>query len=150
MAPDPDAWLSALRRFALASVLGHAAWETLQLPLYTIWFEGAPNEIAFAVIHCTGGDLLIASATLVLALLAFGRGWPANDTAYRNVAIAAIALAVAYTVFSEWHNVNVRRSWAYSPWMPTLPPFRTGLSPLAQWFVVPLLAFRLARSTSRS
>jgi len=93
-------------------------------------------------VHCTGGDMLIAAATLVAALLAFGQGWPAEQAASRNVAIATIVLGVAYAVFSEWLNVNVRGAWAYSSWMPQLPPFGTGLSPLVQWFVVPLIAFR--------
>ncbi len=47
---------------------------------------------------------------------------------------------LAYTVFSEWLNVNVRRSWAYSDLMLILPPFGTGLSPVLQWLVVPFVA----------
>ena len=145
MAVDATAWLAALRRYLFASAFGHALWETLQLPLYTIWFEGTPGQIAFAVAHCTGGDVLIAGATLVGALIAFGRGWPNDRAAFRNVALAAIALGVAYTVYSEWLNVTVRGTWTYSPWMLQLPPLGTGLSPLVQWLVVPAFAFRWAR-----
>lgn len=145
MAADAEPWLAALRRYAIVSVLGHIAWETLQLPFYTIWFEGTAAQIAFAVAHCTGGDMLIAAATLLAALLVFGRGWPTDQAAYRGVAIATIALGIAYTVFSEWLNVNVREAWAYSPWMPRLPPLGTGLSPLLQWIAVPLAAFAWAR-----
>ena len=39
---------------------GHLLWEIGHVPLYTIWTEGSWGEIAFAVLHCTGGDLLIA------------------------------------------------------------------------------------------
>lgn len=142
MAADSVAWLTALRNFMLASALGHLIWEALQLPLYTIWPEGTASQIAFAVVHCTGGDVLIAGATLVATLLVLGRGWPTDQPAFRNVMIAAIVLGVGYTVFSEWLNVNVRRSWAYSAWMPQLPPLGTGLSPLLQWIVVPIVAFK--------
>lgn len=145
MAADGTRWLSVLRRYALASAIGHTAWEILQLPLYTIWFEGTAAQIAFAVVHCTGGDLLIASAALLAALLVFGHGWPASFAAYRNTAAAAIVIGAAYTIFSEWLNVSVRAAWAYSPWMPQLPPFGTGLSPLAQWLIVPAVAFLWAR-----
>ena len=141
MPTDSALWLTALRRYLLASVLGHITWETLQLPLYTIWSEGTPSQIALAVVHCTGGDMLIASVTVLAALLMFGQGWPMERAAYRNVALAAIVLGVAYTIFSEWMNVNVRGTWAYSPWMPQLPPLGTGLSPLTQWLIVPSVAF---------
>jgi hypothetical protein len=144
MAADTGLWLVVLRRYALASAVGHIAWEMLQLPLYTIWHEGTPSQVAFAVVHCTGGDYLIASATLLAPLVVLGRGWPADPSAYRNVAIAAIVLGAGYTVFSEWLNVNVRGAWAYSSWMPQVPPLGTGLSPFLQWIIVPLAAFRFA------
>ena len=38
------------------------AWEIAQLPLYTIWNDGRPAYIAFAVVHCTAGDVLIATS----------------------------------------------------------------------------------------
>ena len=143
-------WLAASRRYVFASALGHIAWEALQLPLYTIWFEGTAAQIAFAVVHCTGGDILIATATLIAAVLMFGRGWPAEQSAFRNVAIAAMTFGIGYTVFSEWLNVNIRAAWAYSPWMPQLPPLGTGLSPMLQWIFVPLGAFAWARAGSTS
>src|SRR3546814_16537515 len=55
-------WLTALRRYLVAITVGNLVWEFAHLPLYTIWYEGTPGEILFAVLHCTGGDLLIASA----------------------------------------------------------------------------------------
>jgi hypothetical protein len=117
-------------------LLGNLAWEILHLPLYTIWTTGTLGERTFAVVHCTGGDLLIALASLTLALVLAGeRGWP-------TVATLAIAFGVAYTGFSEWHNVYVRRSWAYSEWMPVIriAGHEIGLSPLFQWLIVPATA----------
>ncbi len=150
MAIEAAPWLVALRRFAIASVLGHFVWETLQIPLYTIWHVGTAAQIAFAVVHCTGGDMLIAGATLLGSLFVLGRNWPSERAAYRGVAIATIVLGLAYTALSEWLNVNVREAWAYSPWMPRLPPLGTGLSPLLQWIVVPLAAFAWARPRLRA
>ena len=145
MTIGPSEWLPRLRGILLASALGHLAWEIVQLPLYTIWFEGTPSDIVFAIVHCTGGDLLIVTSTLVAALLVFGRGWPTDRVAYRNVMITAIMLGVGYTIFSEWLNVNVRGAWAYGPWMPRIPPLGTGLTPFLQWIVVPAAVFLFVR-----
>lgn len=142
---EPTAWLTVLRGVLLASAVGHLAWEVVQLPLYTIWLEGTTSEIVFAIVHCTGGDLLIATSTLVAALIVFDRGWPNDRVAYRNVMITAIMLGVGYTIFSEWLNVNVRGAWAYGPWMPRIPPLGTGLAPLLQWIVVPAAVFLFVR-----
>jgi hypothetical protein len=128
---------------------GSLAWETLHLPLYTLWQTGTRGEQAFAVFHCTGGDLLIASASLILALVVVGdRRWPAGH--YWRVASTAILLGLAYTVFSEWLNVALRGTWTYSERMPVLPlfSFNLGLSPLFQWIIVPGLGFGITRSTT--
>ena len=119
---------------------GNLVWETLQLPLYTIWTTGSAREQAFAVVHCTGGDVLIALSTLAASLLLLRcKDWPKER--FGQVALLAIGFGVAYTGFSEWFNVHVRRSWAYSEWMPVLPiAGGIGLAPLLQWALVPTLA----------
>jgi hypothetical protein len=138
------AWLIALRRYAIAIVLGNLAWELAQLPLYTIWYEGSARRIVFAAVHCTGGDVVIAGAALLASLLVLGdRRWPYGN--YRTVATAAVLGGLGYTVYSEWLNTEIRGSWAYTESMPQLPVVGTGLSPLAQWLVVPPLAFWWAR-----
>jgi hypothetical protein len=109
----------------------------VQLPLYTIWRDGTAGEIVFAVLHCTGGDILIALASLTGALLLLGRGWPLDPLAFRQVAVLAVAAGVGYTMFSEWLNTEVRGAWAYAERMPVLPLTGTGLAPLLQWLVIP-------------
>ena len=59
------------------------------------------------------------------------------------MALTAIVLGAAYTIFSEWLNVQIRRSWSYTAAMPVVPGLRTGLAPLLQWIVVPDLAFAI-------
>ena len=118
-------------------------WEVLQLPLYTIWTTADARQQAFAVIHCTVGDVLIACSALAIALpIGSGRAWP--DDHYWRVAALAIGMGLGYTIFSEWFNVEVRRSWAYAPAMPVLPLLGTGLGPLLQWIVIPPLALAAA------
>lgn len=144
----PD-WPRALRVYLGTVAVGDLAWEAAQLPLYTIWRTGTPGEKAFAVLHCTGGDLLIALACLALALVLAGeRAWPVHG--HRRVAALTIGFGVAYTIFSEWLNIVVREAWAYSDLMPVVPVIDTGLSPILQWAVVPLLALHLAHRAARA
>jgi hypothetical protein len=120
------------------AAIGHLFWEAAQLPLYTLWRTGTPREIAFALFHCTGGDVLITTTTFAAAAaLARHLCWP--PFGWRMV-FTAIILGAAYTIFSEWLNVEIRRTWSYTAAMPVLPFIGTGLTPLLQWLVVPGLA----------
>jgi H+/Cl- antiporter ClcA len=139
MSHEPDRGrLRALTTYLLSSVVLHLIWEVLQLPLYTIWRTGTPREIAFAIAHCTVGDVMIAALTLSAAILIVGRrSWPTDN--YAAVAVCAIAFGICYTAFSEWLNLS-RNNWAYSEFMPVIPGLGVGLSPLLQWLIVPAIA----------
>ncbi len=153
--PDPllltavTAW-QALLRYVIASGVLNLIWEIAQMPLYTLWLTGSFPEISYAILHCTAGDILIASLSLTGArVILRARNWPRDRSV--SVAVVTIALALVYTVFSEWWNVEVRQAWAYRDIMPRLPGIGTGLSPLLQWLVVPLLVFWIvARLPGRS
>jgi hypothetical protein len=136
-----DAWLRALRRYIGFAIVANLLWEFAHLPLYTIWKKGTAREITFAAVHCTGGDVLITTAALMLALLIAGASWPIEPRAYRLVAVLTLAFGVSYTLFSEWLNIVVRKSWAYSELMPIIPIVDAGLSPVLQWIAIPLAAF---------
>ena len=144
-----SSWLDTLRRYVLFVAAANLRWEIFHLPLYPIWEKGTAAEIAFAVLHCTGGDVLIALSCLMAALTLFGRAsWPAEGAG--SVTAVAVTLGATYTVYSEWWNVAVRGNWAYSDLMPVIPPLGTGLSPLLQWLVIPALGLAWARRQRRS
>jgi hypothetical protein len=133
-------------RFAPLLAALNLVWEVLQLPLYTLWNGATPASKAYAIVHCTIGDVLIGTAALAVTLLVTRAGGPRT---WRWVTLATLTVAIGfgYTVFSEWLNTVVRHSWAYTAAMPTvaLGGIEVGLSPLAQWLVVPPLALLLAR-----
>src|SRR5689334_10512836 len=109
---DSD-WVLAWRRYLLVVAVANLLWEAAQLPLYTIWKTGTPRELAVAVLHCTGGDVVIPLTSLVVALVLVGhRAWP--DRNFWRVAALTIFIGIGHTIFSEWLNIVVRRSWAYS------------------------------------
>jgi hypothetical protein len=123
------------------AALGHFFWEAAQLPLYTLWRTGTPHEIVFALIRCTGrrcsdhdsdtGGSGCARAALSLASFRLA------------MVFTAIVLGAGYTIFSEWLNVEIRRSWSYTAAMPVVPFLGTGLTPLLQWLIVPGLALAM-------
>jgi hypothetical protein len=137
-------WLPALRLYVAVLVPLMLVWETVQLPLYTLWQTGTVGEIAYAIVHCTLGDALIGLAALTWALVLVGSPeWP--HASFRGVATATLAIGLGYLVYSEWVNIELRGSWAYTEVMPRLPPFGTGLAPLLQWLVIPPIALLVVR-----
>jgi hypothetical protein len=136
--------MTIARHYLALLLLANLIWEVAQLPLYTLWSEARPGEIAWAVLHCTVGDGIIGIATLGAAvLLTTSWGWPAQG--FGRVAVAMTALGVATTVALEWLNVELWRNWAYAAAMPLVPPLGTGLSPLLQWLLLPPLCLLTAR-----
>lgn len=135
---------SAVLRYLVIAAVANLGWEMVQLPLYTIWRTGTPAELTYAVIHCTAGDVIQVGAALLVALLLAGdRAWPWRS--YVRVTLLATVVGIAFTIFSEWVNVEVRRSWGYAPEMPLLPFLGTGLSPLLQWVIIPPAALALVK-----
>jgi hypothetical protein len=134
------AWLRVIRRYLIFIAVTNLIWEFAQLPLYTIWDEGTTGEIVFAAVHCTGRDVLISGAVLLVVLMAVGTpNWPRERI--RLVALLTILCGLAYTIFSEWLNIEIRGSWAYSDLMPIVPIINAGLSPISQWIVIPVAGF---------
>jgi hypothetical protein len=142
---DAAARTLVLRRYLPWLVGFSLAWEIAQLPLYTLWKQATPAYVAFAVAHCMIGDVLIGSASLAAALVVTRApalaGWQ-----WRRIALITAIVATSYTAFSEWMNTLVLRSWAYSELMPrvSLGDIELGVSPLAQWLVIPPLTLWLA------
>jgi len=132
------------------------AWEIAQVRLYTIWAEADGMTVAWALIHCSVGDVMIALAMFALAGMALRRAdWPASRPWTGGVIV--VVGAMAFTAWSEWYNVYRAGSWAYTASMPLI--FGTGLSPLLQWLILPpilVMAYRaldpvlLGRHNSRS
>lgn len=120
-------------------------WEIAQLPLYTLWDEGPPSFTAYAVVHCTLGDVVIGTLALLVALIAT-QARAVETWRWRLVALFLVIPALGYTALSEWINTVARGNWAYSALMPVvnLGGFEIGLSPLAQWLVIPPVTLWLA------
>ena len=138
-------WIAA--RYLPWMLALNLAWEAAHVRLYTLWQEAEAAYIAFSVVHCALGDVLIGIAALVVALV-LARAPSVAHWRWARVAAMTSLAGVAYAIFSEWMNITLLRSWAYTKSMPTLEigGFEIGLTPLAQWLLLPPLALLLARS----
>ena len=127
----------ALRYWTLTIAL-NLLWELLQMPFYTLLSNGSARQIAFAVLHCSAGDLLIAGLSLLGALvLVRPRHWPQHRSF--TVWLLTLVFGLVYTIYSEWYNTTVTHQWAYTSRMPQITGI--GLSPIAQWLVIPCVSF---------
>jgi len=125
------------------SLVLNLVWEVAQLPLYTIARDPSVARIAYAVLHCTVGDAIIAGAAFILAgFVLQDAGWPSSRP--WSGGAAAIFFGLAYTAYSEWYNVYETGAWAYSASMPLV--FGIGLAPLLQWLVVPIAVLLIVRA----
>lgn len=118
---------------ALAFVL-NLTWEVAHVRLYAIWAAADGMEIAWALLHCTLGDVLIALVMFALAGIVLWRvDWPVSRPWTGGIIV--VIGAMAFTVWSEWYNVYRAGNWGYSASMPMI--FGIGLTPLLQWLILP-------------
>jgi hypothetical protein len=91
-------------------------------------------SVAWALLHCTLGDVVIALAMFALAGVVLWRAdWPGSRP-WTGGAIVVIGM-MAFAAWSEWYNVYRVGNWGYTPRMPTV--FGIGLSPLLHWLILP-------------
>ena len=107
--------------------------EILQSPFYTDTFTASWRQLFYNRIHCSMGDGMILLGAFWVAALIWGRTWIARKELLPVVVFVAVALT--YTIVSEYRNVHLAQNWAYSEWMPTIRGI--GLIPVAQWIVIP-------------
>jgi len=129
--------------YVLVSTPLFGLWEVLQLPLYTIWREEGLGPSLRAALHCTAGDAVIASMSM-LASLSIAARW-SRLRSFGGVAAAVVILGMLATATLEILSVRWLGRWDYSSLMPVEPFSGVGLAPLAQWLVIPIVSLWLIR-----
>lgn len=94
--------------------------------------------------HCTWGDVMITLGSFwLVSLVSWSRRWFLNLN--RTNFSGFLMVGLVYTVFSEWTNVRILKSWNYNDLMPIIPLIRVGLTPVLQWILVPSIIILLIR-----
>jgi len=148
-APDRSLWAVPEVTVAFLSFCLHFAWEFVQVPTYAGMADMNHWEGIKVCLSATVGDVGFAvTAFWVTALAARSRRWIADPAGWQLGLF--VAVGVGLTVGFEYYYTEVSLHWTYSELMPRVPQFGTGLSPLVQWLVIPLLVASLTRRIVRT
>ncbi len=130
--------------FAFFSFVFHFVWEFVQVPTYAGMAEMAHWPATLFCARATVGDVGFAlTAYWITSFAAQSRFW--FRTPQRWQIALFLAVGIALTVAFEWYYINISGYLVYSDLMPLVPPFGTGLSPLVQWILVPILVLFVTR-----
>ena len=125
----------------------HFTWEFLQVPLFRSMQDVSHMDGISICLQATLGDMVIALiAFWVASFLAGTRRWAAQPN--RRSIAAWLSTGVAITLAIEFYSTEVMARWAYGSSMPRLPLIGTGIAPVAQWIVVPMLVLWYLRRLS--
>lgn len=122
---------------AIFAFLLNLPWELAQVPLFAGWPVIDHSQGIVLCAKATLGDVIIALVAFWTVALAGGRRWiiapgPGQITGF-------LIAAVSITIVLERFATTVLGRWTYADAMPIVPLIGVGLSPLAQWVVIPLL-----------
>jgi hypothetical protein len=122
----------------------HFVWELLQMPL----FAGFENAYYYdIVLHCTQatfGDVVISLIAFWSAsLMVKSRFWilPMDRVGLLVFLIVGLVITIVFEALAT----GALDRWDYADAMPVLPLLGTGLAPVAQWVLVPLLQLWFVR-----
>jgi len=140
----PRFFLTLLTSFWAANLFLHLAWENWQIIFYEGMAEARHADAVWVCSKAAFGDANIALVAYLVA--AFGTRSRAWLVAPSNLGLALYFLTgLLITVVFEYLATEVWGRWSYSSRMPVVPVFGTGVLPLLQWLIIPLLSLATTR-----
>lgn len=129
---------------AVFSFLLNFVWEYIQAPTYAGMIEMNHWDGIKLCTSATFGDVGFAlTAFWITSLASRSRQWIFEPKAWQLLLFLGVGIGL--TIGFEFYYTTISLRWTYSELMPLVPPFGTGLSPLLQWVVVPLLVLWFVR-----
>ncbi len=119
-------------------------WEMLQMPFYNFSSDATIGELNRACLLATIGDAVILIVMYWISILFLkSRNWFFHLTPYRIAEF--LSTGIIFTIIIEYLSTEIFHRWTYGDLMPTLPFFGTGLIPILQWLIVPLVVLWLIK-----
>ena len=122
---------------AIFAFLLNFLWEVQQMP----FFKLSDLSCTRRTINCTlatFGDVLIAlTGFWTIAFFSKSRQWFRQPKWWQLSIFILVSLVI--TVIFEKLATGVLNRWEYADIMPTLPVLGTGLTPIFQWIILPLI-----------
>lgn len=129
--------------FGVAFVL-HFVWEMWQIPLYAGMVDANHGEAVWLCTKAAIGDAFMASGAYGLGAVTARRvDWLVSQATAPWIVYMASGLAL--TVALEYLATEVTGRWAYADTMPRIPVLKTGLLPVLQWIVLPIVTLYVSR-----
>lgn len=126
----------------------HFTWEFLQAPLFLNMQTVTHLEGIRTCFQATLGDMVIILAAFwVTALVMRTRLWVAQVNWWSAGVFVGTGLVT--TAVMEFLSTGTFARWTYDPAMPRIPLIGTGLAPLLQWLLIPLLVLWYLRRLSK-
>jgi hypothetical protein len=117
----------------------HFFWEMAQVPFFADMPDASHWQVIELCTRATVGDANIAFSAYALAAL-FTRDWFWITKPWRlSTLLMYFAVGLIVTIIFEYWATGAGQRWSYSDLMPKMPLLGTGVLPLAQWVVVPIV-----------
>lgn len=125
-------------------------WEMLQMPLFSYPQDASLVQINLACIQASAGDaVMIVISFWIVAALRKDRGWILRPS-LRSLALFLLP-GIIMTIAFEALATGPLHRWTYADTMPILPGLGTGITPLAQWLILPpIIVFLVKRQIEPS
>ncbi len=113
-------------------------WELVQMPLFAGAADFVPYQTIFHCMKATLGDVVISLVAFAGACrIARSRTWIISMNKSDIVCFLAIGLVI--TIVFELLATGPLNRWEYGELMPVIPVIGIGVTPVAQWVILPLL-----------
>jgi hypothetical protein len=145
MVMNKNAFLNAPElHIGIVAFFLHFVWELIQAPLYECFRDTHYYTVVLLIIRATLGDVLISLAAFWSASLAVSsRFWILDEG--REGLWVFLGMGMLITIIFEALATGPLNRWEYTDAMPVLPILGTGLAPVAQWILLPLLQLWFVR-----
>tara|TARA_Y100001001_G_scaffold121596_1_gene119678 strand:+ start:7148 stop:7648 length:501 start_codon:yes stop_codon:yes gene_type:complete len=137
--PSYRAWFLFVLIWSVSFLL-HFFWEMAQVPFFTGMMDAPHGAVVWLCTRAAIGDANIALFAYGVAAVVTRDGFWIQGWWRRHTLGAYFASGLFITIVFEAWATGVGQRWSYNDAMPLLPFLGTGIAPLVQWVIVPIIS----------